>query len=306
MCAFFRLVYLQHSSPAIDSRRTGRTQEHDVPLNVFEVDIEPDAFGEDAIINTQQFLPETPRVDGVLICYDASSSSSFQPVESLLRGYLAIRTPTVVLACKSDLPKEIDPQNSLEVLQQYDVGLVEVTNAEDSGREKMKRSMNWLLRAVNRARMSQKQDEYRNPASPDLIKSNSNPWDSPASATSSTTTHLSSVMASIPSSPPREVISPTRVRSTGDLTEQHEQDIPPVQDQLARSSPLLKRSTSVDSFRNNASTPTAKPSVTAEIQEEQEIVEDKPQQYVFLFLSPEAYLINKTKTRGSECAMGLS
>lgn len=112
-----------------------------------------------------------PAVDGVIICYDASSKGSFQPVEALLSqsripllpiyippnsshsgGYREMKLPLVVLACKSDLTQEIDPQAALEVLRKYDVGLVEVSLVKDGGKEKMKRSFDWLLRAVLRDR----------------------------------------------------------------------------------------------------------------------------------------------------------
>lgn len=62
--------------------------------------------------------------------------------------YHALKLPTVVLACKSDLPRQVDPQFALEVIQQYDAGLVEVTNSTDAGKEKMRRSFQWLLKAV--------------------------------------------------------------------------------------------------------------------------------------------------------------
>jgi hypothetical protein len=56
--------------------------------------------------------------------------------------------PTVVLACKSDLDQQIDPLHALEIIQQYDAGLVEVTTGTESGKEKMKRSFQWLLKAI--------------------------------------------------------------------------------------------------------------------------------------------------------------
>lgn len=66
-------------------------------------------------------------------------------------GYHALKLPTVVLACKSDLAREVDPQKAIEVLQVYDVGLVEVANIHE-GKEKMRRSFDWLLRSIFRER----------------------------------------------------------------------------------------------------------------------------------------------------------
>jgi hypothetical protein len=66
-------------------------------------------------------------------------------------GYRALKLPTVVLACKSDLDRQVEPQKALQVLQKYDVGLVEVANNTE-GKEKMRRSFDWLLKAIYRER----------------------------------------------------------------------------------------------------------------------------------------------------------
>jgi hypothetical protein len=66
-------------------------------------------------------------------------------------GYRALKLPTVVLACKSDLETQVEPQRALHVLQKYDVGLVEVANTAE-GKEKMRRSFDWLLKAIYRER----------------------------------------------------------------------------------------------------------------------------------------------------------
>jgi hypothetical protein len=65
--------------------------------------------------------------------------------------YRALKLPTVVLACKSDLERQVEPQKALEILQLYDVGLVEVSNTQE-GKEKMRRSFDWLLKAIFRDR----------------------------------------------------------------------------------------------------------------------------------------------------------
>lgn len=76
-----------------------------------------------------------------------------QMIERPLIGtYRAMRLSTVVLASKSDLEKEVDPQRAIEIIQQYDVGLVEVTNSSQSGREKMQRSFQWILKSIRVAR----------------------------------------------------------------------------------------------------------------------------------------------------------
>jgi len=65
-----------------------------------------------------------------------------------------MKVPFVVLACNSDLPRQVEPENALEVLQQYDVGLVEVAKAQEQGRDKSKRTFTWLIKAVFRDRSS--------------------------------------------------------------------------------------------------------------------------------------------------------
>jgi hypothetical protein len=59
--------------------------------------------------------------------------------------------PTIVLACKSDQQRLIEPDRALELLQQYDVGLVEVTAAQDAGKAKMRQSFDWLVKAILRS-----------------------------------------------------------------------------------------------------------------------------------------------------------
>ncbi|EEB92382.1 hypothetical protein MPER_09117 [Moniliophthora perniciosa FA553] len=69
------------------TRRVGRVAQEDgsdCPLNVIEVDI-TDSMLESSISPVDN-LPEALRVDGVIICYDASVESSFTPVEDLLQG----------------------------------------------------------------------------------------------------------------------------------------------------------------------------------------------------------------------------
>lgn len=59
-----------------------------------------------------------------------------------------MRLPVVVLACKSDLERQVNAQSALQIIQQYDAGLVEVSSMTEQGREKMKRSFQWLLRSI--------------------------------------------------------------------------------------------------------------------------------------------------------------
>ncbi|KAF9270242.1 ras GEF [Marasmius fiardii PR-910] len=224
------------------TRRTGRVTQEDgseCPLTVIEVDITDNML--ESSISPIDNLPEALKVDGVIICYDASVESSFTPVEDLLRGYRNLQLPVIVLACKSDLDRRVDPETAAEVLQQYDAGLVEVSSNE-SGKEKMKRSFDWILKAVVRDRRSfrNRWQDNRNPASPELLTT---PLLDHGTRTStptmtSITSHRQSSTSVIPqpAKSPHQAVgsptSPTRVRSTGDLPLQHEKS-------KTRDSPLV-------------------------------------------------------------------
>lgn len=165
-----------------------------------------------------------------------------------------MKLPTVVLACKSDLVRQVDPERALEVLQRYDVGLVEVAHTQELGKEKMKRSFDWLLRSVFRARRvylvlpmrsasylalagsiaNDPDRSYRNPASPEVLTSFP-PWDLSRTATPTGPSVPAGRLVSQPSIrqvqstnplPPISTLpptSPTRVRSVGDLLHEQEQ-----------------------------------------------------------------------------------
>ncbi|KAF8898717.1 ras guanine nucleotide exchange factor domain-containing protein [Infundibulicybe gibba] len=163
------------STPACYTRRIGRISQiansHDCPLHVLEVEIQPAAATD--ILPPGSVWPANQRIDGAIICYDSSNVASFQPVENLLGGYHAMKIPTVVLACKSDLEHRVEPEKALEVLQKYDVGLVEVTKSQDQGKDKMRLSFDWLIKAVFRDKRTNRSyfDSYRNPASPGVLTS---------------------------------------------------------------------------------------------------------------------------------------
>ena len=65
-----------------------------------------------------------------------------------------MKLPLIVLACKSDLKRQVEPEKALDVLQPFDVGLVEVAKAHDLGKDKMRRTFAWILKAIARERRS--------------------------------------------------------------------------------------------------------------------------------------------------------
>ncbi|KAJ7071009.1 ras guanine nucleotide exchange factor domain-containing protein [Mycena amicta] len=217
------------------SLRVGRIRDgvEEYPLHVIEADVSKISL-QDAV------WPEgSPAIDGVIMCYDASDSDSFLPVEGLLRRFRAMMMPTLVLACKSDLERRVDPQGAAaDFLQLYDNGLVEVSNVQESGKKKMRQAFEWLIKAVFRGRHSSKSDsdlDYRNPASPVLLISPP-PWETsrtvtPTASSSSMSTLGQAAVSRLPNSPLPTIPasrsstvpnSPTRARSTGDLLSEHE------------------------------------------------------------------------------------
>ena len=152
------------------------------------------------------------------------------------------------MACKSDAIKEVDPYTAATMLRDHKVGLVEVSTHDDSGKDRMRRSFDWMIRAIYCDRCeysllctsyvwplmpnpaSTRTDSnsvYRNPASPDVLNAGSHPWDlsrpllnsppadgPPLSISTKSRTSYFSNPPSTPRTPPK---SPTRTRSHNDL-----------------------------------------------------------------------------------------
>lgn len=62
--------------------------------------------------------------------------------------------PVMVLGCKADLERAISPSDASAMLNQHDAGLIEVSNVLEVGREKMKQSFVYMLKAILRQRGS--------------------------------------------------------------------------------------------------------------------------------------------------------
>lgn len=58
----------------------------------------------------------------------------------------------MVLACKTDMEKRVDPKQALDLIKRYEAGLVEVTAETKMGKDKMRRSFEWLIKAIIRDR----------------------------------------------------------------------------------------------------------------------------------------------------------
>ncbi|KAF5390357.1 hypothetical protein D9757_002906 [Collybiopsis confluens] len=220
------------------TRRTGRyTKEEGIecPLHVIEVDVTAEMM--QSPISPLDYLPEALKVDGVVVCYDASDEASFRPVEDLLRAYWELKLSMIVIACKSDMEGQVDPGLASEILSQYGAGLVEV-NYSESGRGKIKKSFQFLLQVILKERRNGSgrtrfSEDYRNPTSPTLMTTSPS-WDrldgsrtaTPTASSASSPNHVPLpgpivVQTSLPTIPASRSTSvpnsPTRARSTDDL-----------------------------------------------------------------------------------------
>ena len=70
---------------------------------------------------------------------------------SIIAGYHNQATPTIVLACKSDLQKLISPNDALLIVQPY-AGIIEVSSETDSGKSKMRRCVDVFVKLALKSR----------------------------------------------------------------------------------------------------------------------------------------------------------
>lgn len=60
-----------------------------------------------------------------------------------------LKLPTIVFACKSDLERQVDRDRVSSFLeQQHDIGLVEVTTTNPSGKEKIRTAFEFVFKAI--------------------------------------------------------------------------------------------------------------------------------------------------------------
>lgn len=75
-------------------------------------------------------------------------------VTNHVESYRSEMLPVMVLGCKADLERAIKPFEASAMLNQHDAGLIEVSNVLEIGREKMKQSFAYMLKAILRQRGS--------------------------------------------------------------------------------------------------------------------------------------------------------
>jgi hypothetical protein len=137
----------------------------DCPLKVLEANVLPPTVQSSSPIRNNPILDPVSRVDGVIVCYDASNPSSFVLVEKSLStscipmpqhsdwfvvDYSSMRIPILVMACKSDLAHRVDPAKAHGLCKLYDVGLIEVNH--EAEKDRIGLAFEFILQAVWRDR----------------------------------------------------------------------------------------------------------------------------------------------------------
>jgi hypothetical protein len=144
--------------------------------------------------------------------------------------------PVVVLGCKTDLKRAIEPFDASVMLKQHDAGLIEVSAIVEGGREKMKQSFAYMLKAIMRQRgtyysrlifslclaltvfLGPSRIDNQNPASPELPYKEP-PWEKTrANTPTASPPSPSSIIADTTglTSPPTAPASPVITQSSGD------------------------------------------------------------------------------------------
>jgi hypothetical protein len=59
-----------------------------------------------------------------------------------------LKLSTIAVALKTDLDVVVDPQESSNLLKNYDVGLVQVDHLGETGRARIKKVFNWLTVSI--------------------------------------------------------------------------------------------------------------------------------------------------------------
>jgi len=105
-----------------------------------------------AILSPGALWPEGwPRLDGVILCYDASNPDSFKRIPELVSGYHAKPLPMIVVACKTE-STAMSPETAADILDPFHVGLVEATATTEKGKDKMRMALAWTIQAILRRR----------------------------------------------------------------------------------------------------------------------------------------------------------
>lgn len=108
-----------------------------------------------------------PRIDAVILCYDAGQISSFRGMSELLDNFAQGHLSTVMLACKSEIfPKQVDPYYASDMAAVYNVGLAECTVQSEEGKKRMRDCFSYLVKEVAKARAGRQRKANASPHQP--------------------------------------------------------------------------------------------------------------------------------------------
>ncbi|KAI0793485.1 ras guanine nucleotide exchange factor domain-containing protein [Abortiporus biennis] len=208
----------------------------DTLLRVLEID----AITMDLTIERSAVVGIEPSVDGIVVCYDVGSETSFEYVKDVLRSFDQLKIPSICLACKSDLEPRVNLDQASSTLKSYDIGLVQASAMTDHGKVKIRNAFEFLFTTIFQLRSDRL--GFHNPASPALLNSQSPaPWEisraDSATPTASSSMHQAMHSSRVhdswsrplripPSSPDNPsnlgTSSPSRARSMNDLLSESE------------------------------------------------------------------------------------
>lgn len=94
-----------------------------------------------------------PRIDGVILCYDAMQMSSFRGMAELLENFSSNSLCTLMMACKSEGDKKaVDPVYASDMAAAYHIGLAECEAYTEGGKKNMRDCFSFVVKDVAKSR----------------------------------------------------------------------------------------------------------------------------------------------------------
>ncbi len=126
-------------------------------VDIYEIDLRALWVPPDATNNKQdlyEYPSFLPKFDGLIACYDSQAETSLFGLDHAVRD-LHLNRQAVIVACKSDpdiLDPAVGPHQGMKLGVDSGIGLVQVSNRSRQGKQKMKRSFEWMLKAISKDR----------------------------------------------------------------------------------------------------------------------------------------------------------
>ncbi|CAO1630394.1 unnamed protein product [Sympodiomycopsis kandeliae] len=190
----FGLSKPQVLSEKVISHSTGCVVDSEqTTIEVLEIDTSVLLNGSTKRFTWPKFLP---RIDAVILCYDASQVETFRGMSELLENFSVKATSTVMLACKSEIhPKNVDPFYASDMAGIYNVGLAECSVQSDEGKKRMRDCFSYLVKEVAKKRaLQRRKGSVATSAAPSTVSTSS----APAVTSASDWRNITSATASAP------------------------------------------------------------------------------------------------------------